>query len=128
MLARSASIVGHVLIGRAVVTIFILIRTLRRTMILDGDTIITQDGRKVPVASLTQLDLRKWYTKGLAFAFYQLESGKKGRIRIDGMTYGGFQKDKGEPAEHWMTQLRAQFRGEIIEYATEEAEEEPTQS
>jgi hypothetical protein len=125
---REQWIVGHVLIALAVVTLFILVRTLRRTMILDGDTVITQDGRKVPIAALTQLDLRKWYTKGLAFAFYELETGKKGRIRIDGMTYGGFQKDKGEPAEYWMTQLRAQFRGEIIEYASEEAEEEPAQS
>jgi hypothetical protein len=121
---REQWIVGHVLMALAAATVFVLIRTLRRTMVLDGDTIITQDGRRVAIAALTQLDLRKWFTKGLAFAEYQLESGKKGRIRIDGMTYGGFQKEKGEPAEQWMTQLRAQFRGEIIEYAQEETEEE----
>jgi hypothetical protein len=124
---REQWIVGHILMALAAITLFLLLRTLRRTMVLDGDTIITQDGRKVPIADLTQLDLRKWYTKGLAFAEYQQKSGKKGRIRIDGMTYGGFQKEKGEPAEQWMTLVRKQFHGELIEYASEETEEQPTE-
>lgn len=125
---REQWIVGHILMALAAITIFILLRTRGRTMILDGDTIITQDGRKVPVASLTRLDLRKWYNKGLAFGYYSLASGKEGRIRIDGMTYGGFQKEKGEPAEQWMQLVRQKFRGEIIEYAQDETDSSPSEA
>jgi len=109
----------------ALYTLFILLRTMRRRMSIEGAIITTQDGRKVPLAELTRLDLRKWGTKGLAFAYYPQGSGKEGRIRIDGLTYGGFQKDQGEPAEALMRELRARFTGEVIEYASEETAAEP---
>ena len=41
----------------------------------------------------------------------------KGRIRIDGLTYGGFKKENDEPAERLMRLIRSRFSGEIIEYA-----------
>ena len=41
-------------------------------------------------------------------------NGKK--VKIDGMTYGGFNKAKGEPAEAFMKALLAQYKGDIIEY------------
>jgi hypothetical protein len=109
----------------ALYTLFILLRTMRRRMSIEGATITTQDGRKIPLADLTRLDLRKWGTKGLAFAYYPQSSGKEGRVRIDGLTYGGFQKDQGEPAEALMRELRAHFTGEVIEYASEETTTEP---
>jgi hypothetical protein len=109
----------------ALYTSFILLRTMRRRMCIDEGIITTQDGRNVPVADLTRLDLRKWGTKGLAFAYYPQNGGKEGRIRIDGLTYGGFQKDQGEPAEALMRELRAHFTGEVIEYASEETTAEP---
>jgi hypothetical protein len=62
------------------------------------------------------LDLRKWETKGLAFIDYDGPSGK-GRLRIDGLTYGGFKKEQGEPAERLMRHIRARFSGEVLEYA-----------
>lgn len=104
----------------ALYTLYILLRTMRRRMSIEGETFLTQDGRSVPLADLTRLDLRKWSTKGLAFAYYPQTGGKEGRIRIDGLTYGGFQKDQGEPAEALMRELRAHFTGEVIEYAAEE--------
>ncbi len=107
-------------------TLFILLRTMRRRLCIDRGVLITQDGHKVPVADLTRLDLRKWVTKGLAFAYYPQNTGKEGRIRIDGLTYGGFQKEQGEPAEALMRELRAHFTGEIIEYASEETVAEPS--
>jgi hypothetical protein len=96
---------------------FILIRTLWRTISVDGQAITTQQGKRVPFGDLKKLDLRKWETKGLAFIDYEGASGK-GRIRVDGLTYGGFKKDQNEPAERLMKQIRSHFSGEIIEYTS----------
>ena len=78
----------------------------------------------MPYADLKILDLRKWETKGLAFIDYDGESGK-GRIRIDGLTYGGFKKEDDEPAERLMRHIRSRFSGEILEYAPLVPEDSP---
>lgn len=119
--------VGCGLSTLALYSLFILIRTSRRTIRIDADTLLTQDGRRVLLADLTRLDLRKWATKGMAYAYYPDPSGKEACVRIDGLTYGGFQKELGEPAEQLMALIREHFTGELIEYATEEstAAEEP---
>ncbi len=104
---------------------FILLRTLGRSISADQDAITTQQGRRVPYPDLKTLDLRKWETKGLAFLDYDGASGK-GRIRIDGLTYGGFKKENDEPAERLMSLIRSRFSGEILEYAPLVADEPPT--
>ncbi len=113
---REQWIVFWVCVALFIATAFILIRTLRRSIVADPEAIVTQTGKRIPYANLKVLDLRKWDTKGLAFADYEGTSGK-GRIRIDGLTYGGFKKEQGEPAERLMAHIRARFTGEIIEYA-----------
>jgi hypothetical protein len=100
----------------SLIAAFILLRTLRRTISVDAGAVTTQTGKRVPYGDLKKLDLRKWETKGLAFIDYDGASGR-GRIRIDGLTYGGFKKEQNEPAERLMKQIRAHFSGEIIEYA-----------
>jgi hypothetical protein len=95
---------------------FILLRTLRRSITADDQAITTPQGRRVPYADLKTLDLRTWETKGLAFLDYDGTAGK-GRIRIDGLTYGGFKPENGEPAERLMRHIRTRFAGELIEYA-----------
>jgi hypothetical protein len=107
----------------AVVAAFFLLRTLRRSISVDPEGIITQQGKRVPYTDLTKIDLRKWETKGLAFIDYDGSSGK-GKIRIDGLTYGGFKKENNEPAERLMRQIRSHFSGEITEY-TRATENEP---
>lgn len=96
--------------------LFVLVRTLGRSIRADGEALTTQQGRRIPYADLKTLDLRKWETKGLAFLDYDGASGK-GRVRIDGLTYGGFKKEEGEPAEQLMRLIRSRFSGEILEYA-----------
>jgi hypothetical protein len=96
--------------------LFILLRTLGRSISADGEAITTQQGKRVSYADLKKLDLRKWETKGLAFIDYDGPSGK-GRIRIDGLTYGGFKKEQDEPAERLMRHVRSRFSGEVLEYA-----------
>jgi len=95
---------------------FFLVRTLRRTIVADAEAVTDQRGRRVPYADMKFLDLRKWETKGLAFVAYDGAAGS-GRIRIDGLTYGGFKKEDGEPAEKLMQRIRGRFSGEVIEYA-----------
>jgi hypothetical protein len=49
----------------------------------------------------------------------------KGRkIRLDGMTYGGFDPATGQPAEQLMQALLAQYKGEILEYEQKEASQQ----
>jgi hypothetical protein len=100
-----------------VVAAFFLLRTLGRSISADSEAVTTQRGKRIPYADLKKLDLRKWETKGLAFIDYDGPSGK-GRIRIDGLTYGGFKKENDEPAERLMKRIRTHFSGEITEYAT----------
>jgi len=108
-------IVFWICLGLSLVALFYLVRTLGRAISADADAITTQRGRRIPYAELKVLDLRKWETKGLAFIDHDGPSGK-GRIRLDGLTYGGFKKENQEPAERLMRLIRANFSGEIIEY------------
>ncbi|MEO8614114.1 MAG: hypothetical protein ABI600_03155 [Luteolibacter sp.] len=102
----------------SLIAAFFLFRTLGRKISVDGESITTQQGRRVSLTDLKTLDLRKWETKGLAFIDFDGPSGK-GRIRIDGLTYGGFKKEDDEPAERLMRQIRSRFSGEIIEYTAD---------
>ncbi len=101
----------------ALIAAFFLIRTVKRSISADKTGITTQTGKQIPYKNLKTLDLRKWETKGLAFIDYEDGAGK-GKIRIDGLTYGGFKKENDEPAERLMRQIRSCFSGEIIEYTT----------
>ncbi len=111
----------------ALLAAFFLIRTLRRSITADDEGVTTQTGKRVPYADMKSLDLRKWETKGLGFIDYDGGAGK-GRIRIDGLTYGGFKKENEEPAERLMQRVRSHFSGEILEYATVPVEETPEES
>jgi hypothetical protein len=101
------------------VTLFFLIRTMRRSIRADDEAITDATGRRVAYEDLTLLDLRKWDTKGIAFAEFRAPSGS-GRMRLDGLTYGGFRQEDDQPAERMMQRLRANFTGEILEYAAAE--------
>ena len=119
-------IVLYICAALAIAAAFFLIRTLRRSMSADAEAFTSQQGKRVAYGDLKLLDLRKWDTKGLAFIDYDGDSGK-GRLRIDGMTYGGFKKEEGEPAEKLMQLVRSKFTGEIIEY-TAVPDSEPEKS
>lgn len=107
----------------ALIAAFFLLRTLRRSLSADDDGVTTQKGKRVPYAAMKVLDMRKWETKGLAFIDFEGASGK-GRIRIDGLTYGGFKKENDEPAERLMQKIRSRFAGEIVEYTSAAVDEE----
>lgn len=65
---------------------------------------------------IARLDLRRWKLKGLAIATLKPECGGA-RIRLDGLTYGGFRKeDSPHNAEDFMKALLSLYRGEIVDY------------
>ena len=120
---REQIIVFYICLALALITLFFLIRTTRRSIRADDEGIVTVKGIRVPYAAMRTLDLRKWDTKGIAVIDYEGSSGKA-RARIDGLTYGGFKKEQDEPAERLMRKIRANFSGELIEYTTTTAQEE----
>ena len=102
---------------------FFLVRTVGRSLQADGEGVRGAGGKFVPYGDMKRLDLRKWETKGLAFIEHEGEGGK-GRIRIDGLTYGGFKKEQDEPAERLMEKIRSHFSGEVLEYVSISDKEE----
>ncbi|MGD7653567.1 MAG: hypothetical protein ACQCXQ_10160 [Verrucomicrobiales bacterium] len=121
---REQWIVFWICAALALIALFFLVRTLGRKLVADGDALTSQSGKRVPYAEMKRLDLRKWETKGLAFIEYEGSSGN-GRIRIDGLTYGGFKQENGQPAEALMKRVKSKFSGEILEYAPVATEESP---
>lgn len=113
-------VVFWICLALALGTLVILLRTIRRSISVDGEALYPVSGGRIPFSDLVRLDLRKWDTKGLAFAWAKTGSGDR-KIRIDGLTYGGFKKEQGEPAEALMRRVRENFRGEIIEFVAEDA-------
>jgi hypothetical protein len=105
-----------------VIAAFFLLRTIRRSISVDHQAVTDQQGKRVPFTDLKVLDLRKWQSKGLAFIDYDGPAGK-GKIRIDGLTYGGFKKENGEPAEKLMQKIRENFSGEVIDYTSSATED-----
>jgi hypothetical protein len=54
----------------SVVAAFFLLRTINRSISVDGEAITNPQGKRVPFSDLKVLDLRKWDTKGLAVIDY----------------------------------------------------------
>lgn len=124
---REQIIVFYICLALALIALFFLIRTMRRSIRAEATSITTATGKTVPYADMKTLDLRKWDTKGIALIDYEGTSGS-GRARIDGLTYGGFKKENEEPAERLMAMIRKNFSGEIIEYTAVEPETETPQA
>ncbi|MGJ8633333.1 MAG: hypothetical protein ACSHX7_05380 [Luteolibacter sp.] len=120
-------IVFYICLALALVTAFFLARTSSRSMRADDEGISTPKGAHIPYSDMKTLDLRKWETKGLALIDYEGTAGS-GRARLDGLTYGGFKKEKGEPAEQLMRKIRGHFSGEIIEYTEVTETEDPVET
>ena len=112
---RTQLILSGVCAVLALVTVYFLLRTIKRRMSASATSLSLPDGSEFNYSEITRLDKRKWDTKGLALVY--AEDGAESRKgRIDGLTYGGFKKDEGEPAEKLMQRIQANMNGEVIEY------------
>jgi len=112
------------------VTLFFLIRTLRRSIHADDEALYTQEGRRILYSDMVRIDKRKWDTKGLALIYYK-DGGEEKKTKIDGMVYGQFKEEDGAPAEKLFAYVMKQFKGEVIEYVSvdeDEADEDQLES
>ncbi|WP_180972232.1 hypothetical protein [Akkermansia muciniphila] len=108
-------VAGSVCMVLAMVALFFLVRTRGRKMALNKWQ-VTAAGKTFRVEDIARLDLRRWKLKGLALATLKPECGGA-RIRLDGLTYGGFRKeDSPNNAEDFMKALLSLYRGEVVDY------------
>lgn len=108
-------VAGSVCMVLAMVALFFLVRTRGRKMALNKGQ-VTAAGKTFRVEDIARLDLRRWKLKGLALATLKPECGGT-RIRLDGLTYGGFRKeDSPNNAEDFMKALLSLYRGEVVDY------------
>ena len=116
---REQWIAGGVCVCISAIILFLILRTSRRVMSIDGHS-ITAAGQQFNVGDITRLDLRQG-GKGYKGVAYATVNGRK--IRLDGMTYGGFSPAAGQPAEVFMQTLLARYQGELLEYEQRESTE-----
>ena len=104
------------------VVAFLFLRTLTRTMEVNGSAYIAPGNKVVPFASMRRIDSRKWDTKGVATIEYELEGVTK-KVKVDGMIYGHFKKDDTESAEKLYDFILERFKGELIEFESDDDDE-----
>lgn len=109
---REQWIAGCIFTLLGFVLLYFALRTRGRVLALEGDE-VTAAGQKFRVADIECIDLRQWGPGFKGVASFRVKGRK---VRVDGMTYGGFNKEKGEPAEAFMKAVLAQYKGDIIEY------------
>ena len=103
----------------ALFALYVLIRTLGRSISVDEEALYTQDGKRIPYTEMTRIDKRNWDTKGLALVYYT-DGGSEKKAKLDGMVYGQFKEEDGAPAERLFRYLMDHFKGEVIEYVDED--------
>lgn len=117
-----------VCVALLLVAVFLCLRVMRRSMKVTGSGYSPAGGAEIPFISMTKIDKRKWDSKGLAVIHYEVD-GETKKAKVDGMVYGQFKEEDGAPAEALFTQIMENFKGEVIEFASDdddddEAEEE----
>lgn len=117
---REQWLAGSVCMLISALIIFLMLRTRSRTMALHGDQ-VTAAGQQFSITDISRLDLRQW-GKGYKGVAYATVKGRK--IRMDGMTYGGFDPAREQPAEQFMQALLARYQGEILEYEQKDSQKD----
>ncbi len=111
---------GGVCILLGCVVVYFIMRTSRRVLAIDGRD-VRAVGQQFRIEDISKIDLRQWGPGFKGVAYFTV-NGK--RLKIDGMTYGGFGSKNDAPAERFMQILLSQYSGEIIEYA-QDTDEKP---
>jgi hypothetical protein len=105
-----------------IVVAFLFLRTLTRTMEVTESAYIAPGKKVVPFTSMSCIDTRKWDSKGVATIEYEVNEVAK-KVKVDGMIYGQFKKEDGEPAEKLYAFIMERFKGELIEFESDDEEE-----
>jgi len=119
---REQFIVCGVCVGLLLLAIFFSLRIMGRSMKVTSTGYSPPGGEEIPFSAMHKLDKRKWDGKGLATISYK-EDGETKKAKVDGMVYGQFKEEDGAPAEALFTQIMDNFKGEVIEFVSEEDEE-----
>jgi len=114
---REQFIAMGVALALIAITLFFLIRTMRRSISADAEMLYTQEGKKIAYTDMVKVDKRKWDSKGLALIYYK-EDGEEKKAKIDGMVYGQFKEEDGAPAEKLFSKIMENFKGEVMEYVS----------
>lgn len=101
---------------------FLFLRTLTRTMEVTETAYIAPGKKVIPFSAMSRIDTRKWDSKGVATIEYQVNGVTK-KVKVDGMIYGQFKKEDGEPAEKLYAFIMEHFKGEVIEFESDDEEE-----
>lgn len=112
-------IAGWVCMGFSLLLGALMIILSRKRLTLRGSQ-VTIGSTTFPISEITCIDLRQWGVGYKGIAYFTVN---KRNVKIDGMTYGGFSKKAGQPAERFMQAVLAQYNGEIIDY--EPSEQKP---
>ncbi len=104
-----------------IVVAFLFLRTLTRTMEVTESAYIAPGKIIVPFTAMRRIDTRKWDSKGVATIEYEVDGVTK-KVKVDGMIYGQFKKDDEEPAEKLYTFIMEHFKGEVIEFESDDEE------
>lgn len=96
--------------------LYFIIRTSRRQLSIEG-TCIQALGVEFDVNEIESIDIRQWGAGYKGCSYFKVH-GKN--LKIDGMTYGGFDAKNGQPAERWMQAVLKAYKhveqGIVIEY------------
>jgi hypothetical protein len=117
---RNQAIYGTICLVLAAGGIFILLRTMGRSMSVDGEAFEAPGGPRIPFREIVRIDKRKWDSKGLATVFYRGEGGSERKAKVDGMVYGQFNPEEGAPAQALFDRIMANFSGELVDLLEEE--------
>lgn len=108
----------------ALVAGYFLLRNGRRSMRVDEEAYYAPGGERIPYGQIRRIDTRKWGPKGLAYLYYEAEGGAEKKTKVDGMVYGQFKEEEGEPAEQLYRKILKNFSGELIELEAGDEEDE----
>lgn len=107
---------------------FWLFRQRKNMLALTAEGLKLPSGELVSYSQMQRIDRRKWHKgkAGLAYLFYQDQSGQTQRATIDGMKYGGFQAEEGEVSvpEKIMEKLLEHSHIELLDLADQVEQEE----
>ncbi len=117
-------IAGGVCVLLGAIILFFIIRTSRRVLSLEGSQ-VKAVGQSFSVDEISRIDLRQWGPGFKGVAYFTVH-GK--RLKIDGMTYGGFGSKDEAPAEAFMQSLLLVFKGEVVEYAEDDDDSDQDES
>lgn len=109
------NVAGWICVALATGCLFLLLRTLGRKLSYK-DGVLTVAGQILRAEEIVKIDIRSWKLKGLAWLYVKCANGKIKKLRVDGLTYGGFDKESSESAERWLQCVLSQFDGDVVRY------------